>query len=404
MQNERIAPLSEAAIRALTGPAPGAWMPVLEPGDINWASGYPFPAAVPVASMNQAWHRMIGQERDQAFQYLGARGQGYLRDWLQEHTRDLRSAGDVLMLTLGAFQGIDAVVRAVVDPGRSIVVQSPTYMEALEVFQNYTPHVVGVALENHRFPIEHVRRLIIRQKEAGHPVAAIYWQADFQNPSGITTSLEDRQALVELAAETGVWLIEDAAYRELSFGQKALPPLKALSPGGAVIHLGTLSKTVGPGLRIGWAAGPIRVIQAMERMKKDLGHPMGEALVGEWLRDTDYAAHVKALRMAYRERADAMAEALRPLTDQGVAFERADGGYFMWLDLPHPWTGERLSIQLRQHQLSLLSGRHFVLPGEADPGAVRVSFSYAPIATFPEGARRFAAALREGAQDSSRRG
>ncbi len=393
MQNARIAPLSESAVRALMGPAPGAWMPVLEPGDINWASGYPFPEAVPVDGMNQAWHDMIARERDQAFQYLGARGQGYLRDWLQEYTRDLRSHADGVMLTLGAFQGIDAVVRAVVDPGRSIVVQSPTYMEALEVFQNYTPHVVGVPRENHRFPIDTIRRLMTRQNEAGHPVAAIYWQADFQNPTGITTSLEDRQALVELAAETGVWLIEDAAYRELSFDQ-ALPPLKALSPDVPVIHLGTLSKTVGPGLRIGWAVGPTRVVHAMERMKKDLGHPLGEALVGEWLHATEYAAHLTALRMAYRQRADAMAEALRPLADQGVIFQRALGGYFMWLDLPQPWTGDRISAQLRHHRLSVLSGSHFVLPGDADPRAVRVSFSYAPMRTFPEGARRFSAALR----------
>ncbi len=402
MQNESIAPLSQSAVRALASPPPGAWMPVVESEDINWASGYPFPKAVPVEGMSRAWRQLMAG-RDQAFQYLGARGQGYLRDWVMERTRDLRLAEDDFILTMGAIQGIDLAVRAVVDQGQSIVVQSPTYMEALEVFQNYTAHIVGVPLENRRFPIETVRRIIYQQKQAGHPVAAIYWQADFQNPTGVTTGLADRRALVELAAENGVWLIEDAAYRDLSFGEP-LTSLKTLSSDSPVIHLGTLSKTVGPGLRIGWAVGSRHVVQAMDRMKKDLGHPLSEALVGEWLHDTDYAAHLQSLRASYQQRAEAMAQALDPLKEQGLIFESATGGYFMWLDLPEPWTSDSFTAQVRQRQLVVLSGRHFLLPGVADPRAVRVSFSYAPLTTFSEGARRLGETLKEATQGAEGRG
>lgn len=387
-------PLSKTALRVLNGPPAGAWMPTVPPGSINMASGYPFPEAVPIGPLSSAWRNLTQREADRPFQYLGSDARNFLWQWVAEAARGLMVTGDAILGTFGALQALDLACRAIVDPDGAVLVQSPTYMEALEIFGNYTDHIVGLPLTDGQFPVADIEPIMQKQLIEGHPVRLIYWGTDFQNPTGHVTPLAERQQLLDVASRFGAWIIEDGAYAELTF-EPGLPPLKALDHDGRVIYLGTFSKTLAPGLRVGWAIGPAELLRAMEGLKKDLGNPFIEALVGQYLRDNDYARHVANLRQQYQDRAELMCfELKRRCLPDGVSFRPPTGGYFLWMTLPRSWNSDAVVAALYEEDVIVLSGRHFCLPGSPDPHAIRLSFSYAPKDHLVEGIERLHSVLR----------
>lgn len=374
-------------------PEPGEWMPTIPDGAINLASGYPFQDAIPGEALTRAWTRVVAEEGDRPFQYLGSEKPQWLREWIGRSIP--RTSGDRILVTMGSLQALDLACRALVNPDHTVLVQSPTYMEALEIVSNYTPHRVGVPNHAGGFDVDQIAARLREQQLAGHPVRLIYWQADFQNPSGLVTSLADRRQLLAIAEQYDAYVVEDAAYRELAFAE-TLPTLKQLDTVGRVLYLGTLSKTLAPGLRIGWAVGPSWWVVAMERFKKDLGQPLVEAVVGDYLRHEDHGAHVKWLSAQYRGRA-ALVQNLLASLPTGFSWSEPEGGYFLWLGLSSTWSDSHEATRaLQDAGVVVLSGRHFCLPHEEDPRTVRVSFSYQPEARLVEGVRRLVQRLAEG--------
>lgn len=382
-------PLGPQGQHVMAGPAPGLWMPDLVPGSINLASGYPFPEAIPTAALAEAWQHLVMVESDRPFQYTGSSRGETLRRWIREQHGEAWRPGDQLLVTNGAIQAIDLACRAILDRHAAILVQSATYMEALEIFRNYTDHVVSVPMQDGRFSLEMAEALMATQARAGHPVRLIYWGADFQNPTSVVTPEHDRRTLIQLAERYDAWVLEDGAYRELHFGAP-LPTLKQLDERGRVVYLGTVSKTLAPGLRIGWAIGAARLLTAMDRLKKDLGQPLLESLVGEYVSTAGYAAHVAWLREAYRLRAERAWTALAPLTRHGFQLTPAQGGFFLWLGLPAAWSSQRACEWLADHGIIGLAGSHFGWSDQADPHAIRLSFSCEEEARMERGFREVA--------------
>ncbi len=367
-------------------------MPGSSPNAINLVSGYPYADAVPVEALVAAARALAQDEGDRPFQYLGSARQSFLREWLARAMGPELGAEDQLLVTFGALQGLDLAAQAALDRDTAVLVQSPTYMEALEVFRNYTDHIVPVAECDGVFPMGAVEEALEGAARRGTPVRLIYWGADFQNPTGLVTPESDRRELVSLAARHGAWLVEDAAYRDLFFGEP-LPSLKALDSAQHVVYLGTLSKTVAPGLRIGWAVGPKRLLTAMDRMKKDLGNPFVEAVVGEYLQAIDYESHVRELRQAYAQRAEEAVKALGAPA-QGVEVPKPRGGYFLWVRLRETWDSDHVAAFLAQEGIMALSGRWFCVETEPDPHAIRLSFSYQPLDQLIDGFSAAGRALR----------
>lgn len=384
-----------AAIRAaLAQPEPGQWMPPLPPGCIRLSAGYPDPALVPVDAIAQACQRLLARERDLPLRYLGSPRMEALRGWIRDRMamRGMPLQDSELLVTAGSCQAIDLVARVLLDRARPVWVEAPTYMEALEMFRNYTSDIEAIPVDHHGMDTDALAARLEAQAAAGRPMPAfLYVIPNFQNPTGVLLSLERRHALVELARRYDLILVEDDAYGELWFDEP-LPTLRTLAP-ERVVYLGSLSKVVGPGLRVGWIAGPAELVRACGWFKKDLDHPFSEAVVGEYLAQLDFEAHVGALRRVYRRRRDVLLGALASWMPEGVHWTRPQGGYFVWVTVPAVDTAACLAVALAQG-VAYIPGRHFYVDPALGTTHLRLSFSHVPEPDLAEGVRRLAAVLR----------
>ncbi len=362
---------------ALSYDLPGAWMPPLPPGCIRLSAGYPFAASVPVAELVRSTAELAAVEADLPFHYLGSPAMGRLpgRVAARLAQRGMPVGVAEVLITAGGCQAIDLAARAVLGRADLVAVETPTYMEALEIFRNYTPHIVGYPVDGAGLQVEVLAADLAARRAVGRPLPRLLYSiASFQNPTGATMSLERRRRLVALAAEYDFLILEDDAYGELSFGPDPVT-LRSLSP-ERVIHIGSLSKVVATGLRVGWAAAPAPLITAMGLFKKDLEHPFTQALMERYLASIDLEERVAALRSAYRARRDHMLAALARHMPAGVTWTRPEGGYFVWVTTPGVDTGALLSEALAAG-VAYVPGKYFCFGGGGlGREALRLSFSY----------------------------
>ncbi|MCL5677228.1 MAG: PLP-dependent aminotransferase family protein, partial [Firmicutes bacterium] len=317
LAGRRLAPAAErflapAALAALAYPAPGAWMPPLPPGVVRLSAGYPFPDSIPVQELLAAAGDLLASEADAPLHYLGSWAMASLPSLLADRMahRGMPLESAEILVTSGACQGIDLAARALLGSEDLVAVEAPTYMEALEIFRNYTPHLVAYPVDGWGLDVAALGQDLERRRSQGLPrLKLLYTVASFQNPTGATLSLERRLQLLALAEEYDFLILEDDAYGELSFGPPQ-PPLKSLDGGGRVAYLGSLSKVVAPGLRIGWLAAPAWLLRAASVFKKDLDHPFAWALTARYLESTDLDSRVDWLRQRYKERRDWLLAAL----------------------------------------------------------------------------------------------
>jgi 2-aminoadipate transaminase len=339
---------------------PGAWMPALPPGCVRLSAGYPAPETVPVAELAEAARRLTEREGDQPFHYLGSARAEELPDILRDRmrTRGMPVAKDEILVTAGACQALDLAAQVLLDPEAVVAVEAPTYMEALEVFRNYTPHIVAYPVDHDGLQTDLLAADLERRRRQGLPLPRlVYTIASYQNPTGACLSLLRRRMLLELAEAYDFLILEDDAYGELGFGDP-VPALKSLDTVGRVVYVGSLSKVVAPGLRIGWLAGARPFIEAAGWFKKDLGHPFAEAVAAEYLATVDLAGRVRFLQRVYRQRAAWMEMALRRHLPEGVTWIRPQGGYFVWIHTPGVNTAHLLADALRAG-VAYVPGRYF---------------------------------------------
>lgn len=362
---------------ALAYDPPGSWMPPLPPGTVRLSAGYPFPAVVPSQDLARVTAELLAEEGDKPLQYLGSQAMaslpGLLRRRMAERSMPLTE--QELMVTAGGCQAIDLAARALLADGDMVAVEAPTYMEALEIFRNYTPQIVGYPVDAEGLNVEALAADLAARRAAGRPIPKLlYTIASFQNPTGATLSLERRKALLELAEAYDFLILEDDAYGELAFGE-APPPLKALDTRGRVIYIGSLSKVVAPGLRVGWAAAHPAIIQAMWLYKKDLEAPLSMAVAARYLSQIDLGARVADLRTRYRERRDIAVAALQRHMPAGVRWLVPQGGFFLWLHTPGVDTAALLPRAL-EAGVAYVPGKYFFFGGDSGREYLRISYSY----------------------------
>ncbi len=392
--------LSPAARDALSYPLPGAWMPLLPAGVARLSAGYPFPESVPVTGLLQATGGLLTAEQDLPLHYLGSPSMAALPGLLGRRMaqRGMPVGEGELLVTSGACQAIDLAARALLGPDDLVAVEAPTYMEALEIFRNYTPHIVSYAVDEQGLDVAELAADLSRRRAAGAPLPkALYTIASFQNPTGATLSLERRRLLLALAAEYGFIILEDDAYGELSFDAGAPPPLKALDGADRVLYLGSLSKVVAPGLRIGWVAGLAPLVQAMGVFKKDLDHPLGWSIAARYLTDLDLEARLAWLRQAYRQRRDFLLAELTREMPAGVTWTTPAGGFFLWVTLPPGQDTAALLPAALEAGVAYVPGRYFYFDQEAAGASrcLRLSFSYLPLDEIARGVKALAGVLRQ---------
>lgn len=368
------------------------------PDILSFAGGLPAPELFPVDAIAAAHAETLMKNGSSALQYSTTEGYGPLREWIAAHLRErgLPARAENLLITSGSQQGIDLAARVFLDPGDVVLVESPTYLAAIQAFAAYQVRLVPVPSDDGGMQVERVAELV-----AEHKPKLIYLVPSFQNPQGTTLSQARRAELAAIADEHGVAILEDDPYGELSFDGPPPRPIAATGSGN-VIYLGTFSKTLAPGLRIGWLWAHPSVVRKVTIAKQaaDLHTAtLAQRSTATLLARFDYARHVAHLCRVYGERCRAMLTALTQCLPAGCRWVEPAGGMFVWVQLPASIDADALLAPAIARKMAFVPGTTFFV-GETRRNFVRLNFSNQPPTLIAEGMQRFGqvieAALADG--------
>ncbi len=375
-----------------------------QPGVISFAGGLPAPELFPVKELEEACCKILQEKGSQALQYGATEGYSPLREFIVEKMGryGIKATLDNVLITHGSQQALDLIGKVFIDPGDTILLEAPSYLGGIQAFTAYQPRYITVPMDDEGMRVD----LVEEELEKGCP-KFIYVLPNFQNPAGVTLSLERRERLVVLANECGVPLIEDDPYGELRYEGDHLPPLVVLddrhlskrSEGranaegffeGNVIYMSTFSKTLAPGLRLGWVVAPVEVVSRLVQAKQgaDLHtSTLTQVLAYEVVRTGFLDDHVRELRKVYRERRDVMLKAMEEHFPEGVTWTRPQGGLFLWVTVPEEIDTAELLKEAVEEKVAFVPGFAFHADGRGQ-NTMRLNFSYAQPEMIREGIRR----------------
>lgn len=373
-----------------------------QPDIISFAGGIPDPRMFPVAEFQAAMARALEPGRaDVALQYSVSEGSAALRDWLARHMTSLGipCGAENILITSGSQQALDYLGKLMIGAGDTVLVGWPTYMGALGAFNAYEPQYDRLDPGSNRAAADFAEAAAAR----GGRVKFAYLSVDFANPTGETIDLAGRNRVLDLAEELGIAVVEDAAYQALRYDGEAIPPILALEIArkGSIeacrtIYSGSFSKTLAPGLRIGWVCAAAPVIQKMVLMKQaaDLHSPTLNQMAVADVAARVFDAHVAGLRAAYRARRDVMLAALAREMPEAVRWTRPEGGMFVWITLPEGMDGAALLARaIRTEKVAFVPGRAFFADGSGG-NTIRLSFSLNDAPLVEDGIARLARVIR----------
>ncbi|MBC5765031.1 PLP-dependent aminotransferase family protein [Ramlibacter albus] len=359
------------------------------PGIISFAGGLPSPKTFPVTEFEQACAEVLRTDGQAALQYAASEGYAPLREAVAAMLPWNVDASQVL-ITTGSQQGLDLVAKVLIDADSRILVETPTYLGALQAFTPMEPQVVGVASDAEGVDVDDLAR-----KADG--ARFFYVLPNFQNPTGRTMSEARRAALVQSAAEHGLPIVEDNPYGDLWFDAPPPAPLTARNPEG-MIYLGSFSKVLAPGLRLGYIVAPAAIAPKLLQAKQaaDLHSPtFNQRMVAEVLKNGFLGRHVPKIRALYKSQRDAMLAALtRELGDLDVSWNAPDGGMFLWARLPEGLSAIDLLPKAVERGVAFVPGAAFYAE-HADPRTLRLSFVTATVEQIDTGVAALGQAIRE---------
>ncbi len=363
-----------------------------QPHVLSLAGGLPAPELFDVGGLAAAYDRVLhGPGARRHLQYTVTEGEPDLREQLAalSRARGLEAhAGDVLVTT-GSQQALDLVATAVLDPGDVVIVERPSYLAALQVFALTGARVVSVPLDDDGLDPEQVRAEVRR-----HGAKLVYTVANFQNPAGVTLAPGRRRALARVAAEEGIWVLEDDPYGELRYRGEAAAPVAAGEP-ERVAYASSLSKILAPGLRLGWVVLPpgLRDAVVVAKQARDLHtSTVDQRAAVEYLASGALRPHLARIRTAYGARLDAMLAGLPAALPAGSRWTRPEGGMFVWLTLPDGHDAGALLPRAVDEGVAYVPGAPFFAGAPLDHTA-RVSFATLEPPQIAEALRRLGRAL-----------
>jgi DNA-binding transcriptional MocR family regulator len=373
-----------------------------KPGIISFAGGFPDSAMFDVEGIRQASARALAEEPGAALQYGATEGYNPLREQLAafmaaKGVKNLNPEG--LIVTTGSQQALDLIAKTLLNPSDVALVEAPTFLATIQCFRLYGPQVVGVPIDAHGVQVDQLEALMVQ-----HKPKLVYLIPTFGNPSGATLSLERRLRVLELAVQYKTVVVEDDPYGDLYFGEAPPPSLLALSdqvPGSRdwLIHCGSLSKVLSPGLRVGWMIAPPDLL-ARATMCKQFSDAhtstFAQATAAQYLKAGRMPETLSTVRRVYGERAQAMGEALKQVMGDALEFTQPQGGLFFWARLTGAngkiSDGDEFAKRAIDKGVAFVPGAPF-FANNPDANAIRLSFATADVAKIQEGVARLGAAL-----------
>jgi 2-aminoadipate transaminase len=369
------------------------------PEVISLAGGLPDTTTFPAEDVAALMARVAADASARALQYGPTEGMDELKACIVEvmAAEGMDVAADDLLVTTGGQQVIDLVCKTLVDPGDVVVAEGPTYPGAVPTFSAYQADVVQIEMDADGMRIELLEETLDRLARDGRTPKFIYTVPTFQNPAGVTMSLERRRRLVKLAAERELLVLEDNPYGLLRYKGDDVPPLYALDRGEYVIYLGTFSKILSPGLRLGWTAAPRPVLEKLNLGKQgaDLcSSTFAQHFVVEYFAQRNWRDLLDRLRKLYHRRRDTMLDALAEHLPHETEWTRPEGGMFIWATLPdYIDTSDLLARALREH-VAFVPGRAAYLDGRGG-SSMRLNFAGVSEDDLREGIRRIGKVVSE---------
>jgi 2-aminoadipate transaminase len=370
-----------------------------QPDVISLAGGLPDTSTFPAEDFAALMARVAADSSAQALQYGPTEGIAALKDCIQEvmAAEGMDVGPDDLLVTTGGQQVIDLVCRTLLDPGDVVLAEGPTYPGAVPVFCSYQADVVQVEMDDDGMRIDRLEAELDRLDREGRTPKFIYTVPSFQNPAGVTMALDRRRALVRLAKQRELLVLEDNPYGLLRYEGDALPTLYALDGGEYVIYLGTFSKILSPGLRLGWTAAPPPVLDKLNLAKQaaDLcSSPLSQYFVVSYFANRDWRAYLRGLVELYRRRRDTMLDALAEHLPAEAEWTHPRGGLFVWARLPDYIDTTDLLARALRDNVAFVPGRAAYLDGRGG-SEMRLNFSGVHEDDIREGVRRIGKIVRE---------
>lgn len=369
---------------------------------IYLTGGVPDPASLPIDEFITANERVLRREGEQALQYGGPQGPTGLRDWLASdinRREGITTDKTNFVLTTGSAGAFENVCETFLDPGDVVILEQPCFAGSTRIALSCLPEIVTVPMDDDGLDVAALQQLTDRIAAEGKRAKMLYTIPNFQNPAANTLSLDRRKAVVDICKRHGILIAQDDAYGAIAFDREPLPSLYTVAGGTGAVLMGTFSKTLATGLRVGWIMGEKPVIDAITRMRFDMGvSPWTTRVIAEFCTSGGYDAHVPKMIEIYRRKRDVMLAALDERCSGHMKWSVPKGGFFIWAELNADIDPAKLRMMANAEAVGHVGGEAFFADGSGD-NFVRLCYSNVAEADIPEAIMRFGRALERSARD-----
>lgn len=370
------------------------------PGSISFMYGLPDPETFPVDHLQRCFSRIFQEKSSLALQYGPEQGYGPLIDYLRQKIS--RSDGidlhrPQIKLTEGSTQALDYICTLFTQTGDLILVEAPSYNGALQLFRDHDLRLIQIPMDEEGLRVDTLADRLAFLEKKGEKVRFLYTIPSFQNPSGVTLSEQRKRSLIDIAKEWDLLIVEDDVYCDLSYEEFNIPTLYALDDEKHVLRIGSFSKIMAPGLRLGWLIGPEEFIQPVIdcgfRCMGGGANPLVAIALSYFCQEGLLESHIESLRKVYSQRRDIMLDALESCMPESVHYTRPKGGFFIWLTLPSPLQSEDVVDAANKERVLILSGDRFF--AERPRGQhLRLAFSYVEAEKIKEGIEKLGSIIK----------
>ena len=370
-----------------------------EPGMLSLCAGVPYPGAYPTGKVVEVASALIESNPEIIFPYGHPQGTLRCREAVCYRMKKRGAAvkPENVVLTAGSQNACDMVMRMLLAPGDTLVIEAPTFLGVLDSIKNWGLNLVEVPIDNDGIRTDILRETLTRLRNDGIHPKAIYLMSNYHNPAGIMLSTGRRKELPRIAAEFDCFIIEDDAYSELQYDDVDQRAVKAFDTTDSVIYLGSFSKLVSPGFRVGWAVVSDELVETWNicRPMFDVGSPaLNQEIIAELHVDNWLDGHIRELIKGYSSRRDAMLDALDTFMPDGVTWTRPSGGFYVWVTVPDGVYHDSLIKTALKNKVIYFTGNFFYLDNKHHNN-FRLCYSRPPEDVIVEAVKRLGAALKE---------